>query len=305
MREIENLKPLNPEQLDRCREVAIERVKKRIGARPSRSKFRREMGSQLTFLDIIAGIVFLSALFVSSVHIIFHMGKLADASYSAVNQTGTGMVISRSFYVSIHQWMVIPLAEGSMILFLVMFGMTENNWRKWVYMFLAIVAVTFVLIANIQSNIGLLESILAPVFTIGIGLKFEQLIVLSLKRRDEVNHRYLVALSIWEQATEDATKHPDYLPFLRQEIWQKLASLKVNQQYIDAAPAFKLAAAQNEIQRAAWIFETESVDNLNGGGVNELNKRPFGNIPHEQVDLGSMTMLHTNNGHIASEKNVT
>ena len=153
---------------------------------------------------------------VSSLHIISHMGKLASTSYTTVSQPIAGSVISRDLYVALHQWMLIPLAEGSMILFLVMFGMSDKNWRKWVYFSLA--AVAFGLVANVQSGIGWLESLMPPIFTIGIGLKLEQLIVLSLRRREGINGLYIEALEIRETATQDATNHPDFLPILQQEI---------------------------------------------------------------------------------------
>ncbi|HSS97893.1 MAG TPA: hypothetical protein VLK33_12725, partial [Terriglobales bacterium] len=82
-----------------------------------------------------------------------------------------------------------------MILFLVMFGMGEG-WRRWVSFALALLAGLFVLVANWQSGIGVLESLLAPAFTIGIGLKLEHLIVQTITRRESVDTRYLEALSI-------------------------------------------------------------------------------------------------------------
>lgn len=254
--DLSRVKPLTTDQYDAARAKALERVKQRIGTKPQRRDFERELGHLWTALDVIAVLVFGAALIVSSLHIIAHMGKLADASYSATAQAQAGTVISRDLFVAAHQWMLIPLAEGSMILFLVMFGMTAKSWRRWVYFVLALIAVVFVIVANWQSGIGVLESLLPPAFTIGIGLKLEALIVEGLKRRDTVTARYLEALHTWETSSQDASKHPDFLPILKQELWQKLVSLKANQDFKDAPPPLKAAAVYREMQRDLWAYET-------------------------------------------------
>jgi hypothetical protein len=301
---LENMKPLTTEQYDKCRESATARVTKRIGERPVRQQFQRELGSLITLLDVIAILVFVSAFIVSSIHIISHMGKLASASYTTVSQPRAGIVISQDLYVAVHQWMLIPLAEGSMILFLVMFGMSDKNWRKWVYFALAAVAVSFVMVANIQSGIGWLESLMPPIFTIGIGLKLEQLIVQSLRRREGINRRYIEALEVWEAATQDATQHPDFLPILRQEIWQKLIALKANTEFVDAPSPFKRDAVQRELERERWTYEDHG-DNFVTSQVlpgEAPTPRPFGNILPTLGGLGTTKVAPSANGHTADAK---
>lgn len=255
---INDLKPLTLDQYDKCRDAALERVQKRIGDKPTRQQFERELGALWTLLDVIALVVFIPAFIVSSIHIIAHMGKLAQSSFSGSQQANTGFVFSEAIYVGAHQLALIPLAEGSMILFLVMFAMSpggRKEWRKWVYLLLALLAGVFVLVANVQSGIGFLESILAPAFTIGIGLKLEHLIVQTIKRRDEVTRRYLEALSIYEAATVDPAQHPDFLPMFRQTLWEKLVSLKANADFVDAPIGFKHMAVKRELAREAWAYE--------------------------------------------------
>lgn len=255
---LETLKPLNSDQYDSAREKALERVRGRIGDKPHRADFVRELEPLWTILDVIALAVFVAALVVSSVHIITHMGKLAQASYMSVAQAANGTVIGIDLYSAIHQWAFILLAEGSMLLFLVMFGMTGKTWRKWVYLVLACAAVVFVIVANWQAQIGALESLLAPIFTIGIGLKLEHLIVQSLKRQRDITDRYLSALTIYETASGDPAKHPDYMPLLRQEVWSKLISLPTNREFRDAPVALKHAAVRREMARDTWAFEDAS-----------------------------------------------
>jgi hypothetical protein len=255
---ISELKPLNTSQYDLCRQTALRRVQSRIGNRPQRRAFERELGPIATPLDFIALIVFAAALVISSLHIIVHMGTLATTSYTSLSQSTTGTSITADLYAAAHQWGAIFMAEGSMILFAALFGLTKKTWRRWVFFTLALLAALFVIIANWQSNVGALESIMPAIFTLGLGLNLERLIVATLKRREDVNERYLAALVIWETASTDASKHPDYLPMLRQEIWQKLTSLKANQAFIEAPAALRHQAVARELERDLWAFDTDT-----------------------------------------------
>jgi hypothetical protein len=205
--------------------------------------------------------VFIPAFVVSSIHILQHMGALANGSYETIATYTNGTVIGRDFYIAAHQWATVPLAESSMLQFLVMFAQTRRgNWRKWVFLALASIATLFVVIANVSAGL-MLESILAPVFTIGIGLHLESLIVRQLERRSDVNTRYLAALSTWEAASRDATRHPDYVPILKQEVWAALMALTSNRQFIDAPVALKHAAVRREMERDTWAYEDRGVLN--------------------------------------------
>jgi hypothetical protein len=232
----------------------LRRVQTRIGNRPQRKAFEHELGSIWTVLDVIALIVFAAALTISSLHIITHMGNLADASFRQLSQATTGTQITSDFYTAVHQWGSIFMAEGSMILFAVLFGLTRKTSRRWIFAALATIAAVFVIISNWQSNVGALESIMPAIFTLGIGFHVERLIVQTMKRREEVTTRYLEAMKIWELASVDPQRHPDYLPMLRQEIWQKISSLKANQEYMDAPPVLKLEAVNRELARELWAY---------------------------------------------------
>jgi hypothetical protein len=243
MMDLSKLKPLTSEQYDAARRKAIERIQARIGERPARKDFHRELGSIFTLLDVLALLVFVPALTVSSVHILQHMGALANASYPTIATYSAGTVIGRNLYTAVHQWATVPLAEASMLLFLVMFAMSARTWRKGVFFWLALAAILFVIIANVQSGLGWLESLLPPMFTIGIGLHLESLI------------GYLAALATWEAASKDAAKHPEYVPLLKQEVWARLMALTSNRQFSDAPVAFKHAAVRREMQRDTWAYE--------------------------------------------------
>jgi hypothetical protein len=85
------------------------------------------------------------------------------------------------------------------------------------------------------------------------------LIVRQLQRREDVNTRYLAALATWEAASKDATKHPDYLPILKQEVWARLMALSTNKPFTDAQAAFKHAAVRREMLRDIWAYEGSEV----------------------------------------------
>lgn len=262
---IDKLKPLTTLQYEQCRERALERVKSRIGERPNRAAFKRELGPLWTVLDTIAGLIFIAALAVSSVHIIAHMGALATQAAPEGGNTG--------LFVVIHQVAFIALAEGSMILFLVMFGITRHGWRRWVNLALAMLAAVFVLVANWQSGIGLLESIMPPLFTIGIGMKLEHLIMQALTRRKSIDERYLAALATWEAATQDATQHPQFSEFLKREVWDALH--KKNPAYSEAPNGFKAAAVYREMSRDSWTAEQGQLVHEFEGGKPEQSPIPF------------------------------
>ncbi len=261
MNGLQNLKGLTLDQYEQARAKAVERVKARIGDRPSRKQFQRELGSLWTVLDGLALIVFVAALVVSSAHIITHMGALSDTSYAV--STNAGIILSEQDYTVIHQLAMIALAEASMLLFMVMHGMNASSraargglWKHLsLPLVLALIAAVFVFVANWQSEIGLLESIMPPVFTVGIGLHLERLIVAGLRRREDLDRRYLAALDVYERSIEDPEKHPDFVALLRQEVWARLISLPSNRDWKEAPAAVRHAAVRREMERDTWAHE--------------------------------------------------
>lgn len=331
--QLKDLKALTTLQRDECKGNAVRRVERNIGEqpvladfqrhigeRPTREQFSLDLGRLWTALDVLAGVIFVPSLAVSSIHIIAYVGYLANVAYNTIEQTTSGTAFTRELYVAAHQWALIPLAEGSMILFLVMFGVSKDGWRRWVYLLLALLAVGFVLVSNLSSGLGVLISVLAPAFTIGIGLKLEHLILQYLRRDHDITRRYLEAdtawktdvenskndyvqaLAIWEAATADATQHPDYLPYLMNEIWAALMKPKGNQWAVEASPGFKRAAVMRELARENWTKddvkpETEFVS-VAGEEVKPSSVEvPFGNLAPGQGDHEYTPMTVSANGH--------
>lgn len=248
---LSDLKPLTSAARDDARRRALRRVQKLAGKRPARAQFTIDHTPLVGVLDWLAAFVFLSALLISSLNIIAHMGRLASAAYTASPE---GIHITRPAATVIFQTASVPLAEFSMIAFLVAFGLAQG-WRRWVYLFLAALATAFILVANLSSHVGVFEAVLPAAFTIGTGLRLEHLLAEQLRRREDVQRRYRDALAVWERAQGDPVQHPAYPALLREELWSKLAGYTANKPFVDAPADFKRAAVGREIAAMQWAHD--------------------------------------------------
>lgn len=250
--DLNTLKPLTIDQYDRAKATALQRVTAHIGDKPTRAQYKREFGRLWTVLDVLAVIVFLAALAVSSLHILTWAGKEAATIYDESGMSG--WTVDSQTFARVHQAGLIALSEASILLFTVMARLYKTRVR-WVLLALAMGAAVFVFAANLASGIHSYVAVLIPSFTVGISLRLEALLVETMKQRREVDDKYKAALLVWEQSSHDATKHPDYMPMLRRELWEKLVSLKANKDFADAPPAFKGAAVGRELARELWAYE--------------------------------------------------
>lgn len=290
--DITELKELTTAQLDTARESALKRVQARIGEKPRRQDYRREYGPLWTALDLLALVIFAAALAISSVHILAYSGHEAAASFERIQGAPLlGLALDAGVYGVIHQLGFILLAEAAMLLFFVLYR-TRAGFERWLSLALAVAAMAFVVVANLSSGLNLFLALLAPAFTIGIGFRLESLIAENLRRNREIDSRYRQALDIWESASQDATKHPDYRPILAQEIWQKLTGLKANAPFVDAPAGFKRAAVHRELAKEAWAHDLDLPGHLGA----PLPSRTNGHAaPVEAVEAGPLAV--TANGH--------
>ena len=257
---IDRVKHLKSAEYDTARAAAVERIKTRIGSKPIRQQFTRELGALASPLDYIALVVFIAALAISSLHIVAYMSEQATASYK-VSEGNSGIVVSADVWAVTHQIGAILLAEAAALLFATQHSMSalQRTHRRglWRYvsvpLVLAIIAAVFVLIANLGSGVNVLVGLMPPLFTLGISLRLEAMIAELLSRRADVNARYLAALDIYEKSSVDPEKHPDFRPLLKSELWQLL--VKRNPAIADAAPAFKHAAVAREMARDLWAYD--------------------------------------------------
>jgi hypothetical protein len=287
-------KGLTLAQYDATKEATKERVHKLIKEKPTRKALEREQGSLLGPLDVLAVIVFIAALLVSSIHILTRMGELAGNAYQAGETIlgevaiRLGIVVSEEVFVVGHQLGFILLAEASMLLFMVTWRMSvkdeERHLKLWfvsiprkifsVYLLLALLAMTFVLVSNLESGLTLLEAVMPPFFTIGLGLHMEHLIVTMLERKTALDLRYTTALDVYEKATEDVTTHPEYARLWKREIWEKLSKLKDNQELADASPRLKMAAVRREQLRDEWMETAQAFEEHVQSQATNLGLRP-------------------------------
>lgn len=269
--DLSELKPLTSAARDRSHERAIQRVRKLAGPKPERRQFAIEHGALFGVLDWLALFVFLSALSISSLNIIAHMGRLASAAYAP---SPAGIRVSPELATVIYQVASIPLAEFSMLAFLVAFGLARG-WRRWVYLALAGLATAFILLANATSGVGHFEAALPALFTIGTGLRLEYLVIEGLRRRQDVAERYRAALAHWSAAQTDPEQHPHYATFLRQELWEHLLTYKDNRRFVDAPHDFKRAAVEREIRAMRWADDVPfpgALRHTDNGRMLELEK---------------------------------
>lgn len=252
---IQSIKPLTTDQYQATVDKAIARVKHRIGSRPTKKNFQREQASAWSILDALAIVIFIAALVISSAHIITHMGKLADTSWTQLAPSTNGIALDQNAYTIIHQVSMIFLAEASMLLFMVMHGMSAGQRTGRLRMLslplvLALIAAMFVFISNWQSGIGLLEALMPPIFTVGIGLRLEYLIVYSINRQNNIDQKYHHALDIYDQASLDPQSHPDYMSILKMELWSALVA--INRDYREAPMGVRQLAVRRELERDLW-----------------------------------------------------
>lgn len=276
MTDLTNLKPLTSHQYDTARAEALKRVQARIGDKPERRKFKRELGPIATPLDYIALVVFIAALAISSVHIIAYMTRQAVQSFPdrvdvlgvemAADETVNvpGFQLDQDAWAATHQAGAILLAESAAILFMTMHTMTalarahRRWWTKWfsIPLLLAFLAAVFVLVANLESGVNPLVSLMPPAFTLGIAVRLEVIIAAYLRRRDDISNRYLEAQKIWEVASKDPEKHPEFIPLFKQELWQSL--VKKNRGWEDAPNDIRRAAVWREMERERWAYDDGS-----------------------------------------------
>ena len=280
---LETIKGLSTAQYDRCKGTAEQRIRERAGDKPRRRDFVRELEPLWGILDIAALLVLLSAWLVSSAHILTHVGQASFNAYQAV-QPGqfAGWLWNSEWYGYAHQIGYIILAESAMILFMTMFaamhhregeGQVAFYARKMIPLGLALGSALFVVVANWQSGVGELESILPPAVTIGLGFWLEGKLATQLERQKAITARYLEAVERYELAQMEVESHPDYLPYLRQEVAQKLMSITPQKNYPDVPIPVLKAAVARELYRDEWAFQEQAT--FTAGGLTEpVNPSP-------------------------------
>lgn len=252
-------------------------------------RLRRNEPSLMGLEDWLGFVVFLASLAVSTMHVVDRMGEMALNTYHQV-AGGRGIIVPEWLYVVTHQVGYLLLAESSMILFMV-------RWRLWsrhqpkatliqrgrlllsVDLLLAVLAMAFILVVNISSGLGLLEAVMPPFFTIGLGFSLEHLVVEWLERRERLAARLSKAYDAWEISVNEPTKHKDYRKVEAQYIWDAIASKNRRYTDVENTPILqRLQAIQREQERDTWLEKAENHQEIinslkeEGGDSSEVNE---------------------------------
>jgi hypothetical protein len=306
-----NLRPLTSTQYDNAREKALQRVSARIGERPTRKQFQREYAPLLTILDVLALVVFIAALAISTTHILQYVQAQAAAAY---HFDGDGINMTLTDFTAVKQISAIALAESAVVLFGTMHALIAHRlsgWRRYVTfpMVIAGMSAIFVFAANVSSGGDLLFALLPPITTLGLSLRMEGIVSELLKRRTEIDDKYRAALTLWESASADQTKHPEFMQLLRVELWQQLVSK--NKDFADAGTGLKRAAVMRELERETWaagdhnnaMWSSSPVASSPQPDVPERAAQvPFGSYPPvaDASGVGLTTVSANGNGGVAT-----
>jgi hypothetical protein len=222
-----DMKQLNTEQYERCKMAALDRVASRIGDKPRRANYKRDYDFILNWMDAPLIIIFVGALLVSALHVFDFASTTAGHHYESVDFV-TGIRAGHWWYVATQQISYLLMAEFAMLSFFTVWRLqtrSRQDWYKYLNLsfVLAVVAAGFVVVVNVAGSGTLnIPGILPPLLTIGIGIRLEEIMSEALARKTEIENKYVAALQQWEQASADPSKHRDYMPLLRSEIWQYL-----------------------------------------------------------------------------------
>lgn len=251
--QIDHIKSLSNASYEQVKSVALKRTKNSLGTRPDRNTFKRQQAPLFSILEVLALIVWIAALGISSVHIWKYAGAQANISFAKQAQV-LGFSVDGSLYGYIHQFGFFLMAELAMLLFFILFR-TKSGFTKWTSLVLTILTAAFVITANLESGLTVFLSLLVPAITIGVGLRADELIVESIRRNKEIDERYHTALTEYELIEKEPEKSSIYRQHLGNEIIQKLASLKVNDGKMnELTPDEKRLLVLRELEREK-IFE--------------------------------------------------
>lgn len=260
---LDDLYRLTSTEYDRAQADAEARLKQEAGNEPpQRREFRREQARKWVIQDTLAAIILIAAWAVSTLHVMTLVGKGAAASYGAISLDAyVGDIMDSLSYGRIHQWGYIALAEAAMILFMTMHLSRNKRGRYpdeplWLYnlrmrvttlSFMAVLSGVFIFYANVTSGIGVLESIIPPIMTIGLGIYFEGRLAGFLLAVEDTDRRYMAALDAWEQAHFRPREHVRFRELFAQELAQRLNTKNKNRVTAgDIPPQLLYQAVQRE-----------------------------------------------------------
>jgi hypothetical protein len=261
---LNDVQPLTVAQYETCKDRAGAVLRQHAGRKPHRADYEADRAPLWSLWDVPAVVIMAAALLLSTAHVMTHMGKLAAETYPAASGIA-GDVWDLATYGRVHQYAAIALAEAAVLLFVMLFKNVSlprrgSGFRDYAgpvtlgatFLALAVMAALFVFNANLQSGTGLIESLLPPALTLGLGLYLEGKLAASLAQRDTVTMQYREALAVWTEAQRDITTHPDYRATLRKVLAEALGQLPHNQRLTMPYDVLALAVARELYREDIW-----------------------------------------------------
>jgi len=261
---LQAIQPLNVAQYEACKDRAGEVLRQHAGRKPHRADYETDNAPIWGLWDIPAVVIMLAALLLSTGHVMTHMGKLAAETYPAAGGLA-GDLWDLATYGRVHQYAAIALSEAAVLLFVMLFKHVSlpnrgSGFRAYAgpitlgatFLVLAVMAALFVFNANLQSGTGLIESLLPPALTLGLGLYLETKLATALANREAVTRAYREALAVWQEAQRDITTHPDYRATLRKVLAEALLQLPHNRAIPIPQDVLALAVARELYRDEIW-----------------------------------------------------
>jgi len=261
---LSDIQPLEVAQYEVMKSRAGDVLREHAGRKPHRADYEADREPVWGIWDVPAVVIMLAALLLSTAHVMTHMGKLAAETYPA-SAAIAGDLWDMATYGRIHQYGAIALAEASVLLFVMLFKHVSlpnrgSGFRAYAgpitlgatFLVLAVMAALFVFNANLQSGTGLIESLLPPALTLGLGLYLETKLATALANREAVTRAYREALAVWQEAQRDITTHPDYRATLRKVLAEALLQLPHNRAIPIPQDVLALAVARELYRDEIW-----------------------------------------------------
>lgn len=250
---------------DQIKEAVRKLVLAKIGPEPTRESVRKDMGPLLQPEDYLAVVVFVAAFVVSAIHITSLVGHVA-AELAPSASAANGIYISQSLFVVSHQIAFALLAEFAMVLFMVRWrlGTRRREHRLaerygdgprplgsslgkfWsIDLVLSLLAVGFTLYANLESKLPVIESVMPPLFTIGIGFHLEHVFVELLHRQSRSAEALAKAIAAWQEQVDGVLSSRAYKQTLAKAVWDKYVSFYPD--LVNLEPEAKWAIIQRDL----------------------------------------------------------
>lgn len=271
---LSDLKQLTPNEYLTAEKDAEKLVLKDLGEIPTKDDYKRE-GDGFNPIMIMIAIIFISGLAISSFEAFKFVGLNINSVIETSNTFVYGIPINYALFVSVSQIAYLILAETSMISFIISWRFDEAKKRREGYykqfkntkfgivrkfssqflsfkLFLALLSMSFILLANWSSGLHPLLALMPAFITIGVGYQFEQFYTEWFLEKQRINKEYTNDLNLYYDIKREPSKHPEFESIFKRSIWNRLSGKNRRSVDTDVNGEWKYHAVQREIENADW-----------------------------------------------------